>query len=73
MNPDGCRAMAVDLLTGALADLEHAERRAGAVRWVEGGRAPLGFAAACELARLDVDAVRDRLKDRLNGGQGVRL
>jgi hypothetical protein len=66
VSPDAAKALAVDLLAGALADLEHAERRAGAVRWVEGGRAPLGFAAACDLAGLCPDAIRDRLKDRLS-------
>jgi hypothetical protein len=66
MDPDGVKAMCVDMLAQAWADLEHPERRVAAERWMSGWRgAPLPFETACELCGLDVDAVRDRLKDKL--------
>lgn len=70
MDPDAARALAVAVLTRALADLEHSARRAGALRWIDGGKAPVPFATAAELAGLDVDAVRERVRDKLSGSGG---
>jgi hypothetical protein len=64
VDPDGVRRMAVDMLHQAWVDLEHPERRVAARRWFEGWHAPLPAAVACELAGLDVGAVRERLRDR---------
>jgi hypothetical protein len=65
MNADGCRAMAVDMLSQAWADLDHPERQLAARRWLEGWHAPLPVAVAVELVGLDVDAVRSRMRDKL--------
>jgi hypothetical protein len=62
VDPDAARSLAVALLRGALDDLGHPERRRGAVRWLEGWTAPLPAAAAAELIGLDVDVIRDRLR-----------
>jgi hypothetical protein len=63
MDPDGARRMAVHMLAQAWADLDHPERRVAARRWLEGWHAPLPVAVAAELAGLDVDAVRERMRD----------
>jgi hypothetical protein len=70
MDPDGAKAMCVDMLSQAWSDLDHPERRVAAERWLSGWVAPLPVEVAAELAGLDVDAVRDRLKNKLGGQAG---
>jgi hypothetical protein len=57
--------MCVDMLAQAWRDLEHPERQVAARRWLEGWHAPLPAAVAAEMAGLDVDAIRERMRDKL--------
>jgi hypothetical protein len=66
MDPDGVKAMCVDMLRGAWADLEHPDRRVAAERWLSGNWvAPLPVEVAAELVGLDADAIRSRMRDKL--------
>jgi hypothetical protein len=65
MDPDGCRAMATDMLRQAWADLEHPERRVAAERWLSGWVAPLPVEVAAELCGICPDALRSRMRSKL--------
>jgi hypothetical protein len=65
MDPDGVKAMCVDMLAQAWADLEHPERRVAAERWLSGWVAPLPVEVAAELCGICPDALRSRMRSKL--------
>jgi hypothetical protein len=66
LDRNGARLLALALIERSVADLRFGGRPATAARlWFGGGKAPIGFETACDLAGLDPDAVLDRLRPLL--------
>jgi cytochrome P450 len=63
---DAYAALCTDLIESALRALKNGNATAAAA-WIMGRSAPIPFDLACDVAGLDPDAVRDRLRrdDRL--------
>jgi hypothetical protein len=55
-------ALCADLIESALHALKYPGTAAAAAAWIEGRPAPIPFDVACDLAGLDGDAVRSRLR-----------
>jgi hypothetical protein len=60
---EGYSALGCAVIEQAMRDMAKVPGRAGeAARWMEGDRGRVSFSIACDLAGLDTDAVRGKLR-----------